>query len=69
MASNLDAISADRPADVYHCLSLQELERFIEMIGIAFEWVSETSMLVHATAGPVIWEWTPAVKQYCATGI
>ena len=63
ISPNID--DSDRPSVVYNCLSLPELAQFLDLIAVPHEWVSETMIKVHATAGPVLWEWTPAIQQFC----
>lgn len=56
---------SERPSVVYHCLSAPELQQFLDLIAVPYEWLTETSIKVYATAGPVIWEWAPAINQFC----
>lgn len=60
---------SDRPSVVSNCLSKGELQQFLDLIAAPYEWVGDTILLIHATAGPVIWEWAPAMQQFCTDAI
>lgn len=52
-----------------NCLNNEELSLFLATAAdLATTRLSETLIVVHATAGDVLWRWVPAVALWCHGG-
>lgn len=47
------------------CLNTHEFAYFLNLIDAKKEWISETLLIVYATAGDVYWTWTG--HAFCAS--
>lgn len=46
------------------CISNTDLARFLDLTQIPHQWLSETALIVHATAHNVLWSWS---GEWCPT--
>jgi hypothetical protein len=50
---------------VVRCLSGDELQYFLSLIGPIWEWMSDKVLVIHASAGDVIWSWNEGTEKFC----
>jgi hypothetical protein len=51
--------------EVISCVSVEEMNYFLNLIGPIWDWISETTLVVHSKTGDVFWEWIELDKTFC----
>ena len=51
--------------DATKCISREDLESFIDLVGLTVTRVNENMIIAHATEGDVVWQLDSAIRIFC----